>query len=127
MMSPFDDTAGMASEQSSREVLNCPLVAALTPKMSDAAIRAAFRICMTVCRLSVRSLTYCRCGAKGYEAYHWAMSRMRPEYLDPETSDRSVTADVLVREEPEEEDDDDEEGDGEEKEGEEEDDEGYSE
>ena len=53
------------------------------------------------------------------------MSRMRPEYLDPETSDRSVTADVLVREEPEEEDD--EEGDGEEKEGEEEDDEGYSE
>ena len=55
------------------------------------------------------------------------MSRMRPEYLDPETSDRSVTADVLVREEPEEEDDDDEEGDGEEKEGEEEDDEGYSE
>jgi len=52
---------------------------------------------------------------------------MRPEYLDPETSDRSVTADVLVREEPEEEDDDDEEGDGEEKEGEEEDDEGYSE
>jgi len=117
----------MASEQSSREVLKRPLVAALTPKMSDAAIRAAFRICMTVCRLSVRSLTYCRCGAKGYEAYHWAMSRMRPEYLDPETSDRSVTADVLVREEPEEEDDDDEEGDGEEKEGEEEDDEGYSE
>src|SRR5438128_7567089 len=41
MMSPFDDTAGMASEQSSREVLNCPLVAALTPTMSDAAIRAA--------------------------------------------------------------------------------------
>jgi len=40
MMTPFDDTAGMASEQSSREVLNCPLVAALTPKMSDAAIRA---------------------------------------------------------------------------------------
>ncbi len=30
----------MASEQSSREVLKRPLVAALTPKMSDAAIRA---------------------------------------------------------------------------------------
>ncbi len=43
MMSPFDDTAGMASEQSSREVLNCPLVAALTPKMSDAAIRASLQ------------------------------------------------------------------------------------
>ena len=54
------------------------------------------------------------------------MSRIRPEYLDPETSDRRVAADVLVREEPDEEDD--EEGDGEEKEGEEEeDDEGYSE
>ncbi len=116
----------MASEQSSREVLKRPLVAALTPKMSDAAIRAAFRICMTVCRLSVRSLTYCRCGAKGYEAYHWAMSRIRPEHLNPETSDRWVAADVLVREEPDEEED--EEGDGEEKEGEEEeDDEGYSE
>ena len=67
MMSPFDDTAGMASEQSSRQVLKRPLVAALTPKMPDGAICAAFRIC-----LSVRSLTYCRCGAKGYEAYHWA-------------------------------------------------------
>src|SRR6266566_2265509 len=53
------------------------------------------------------------------------MRRIHPECLDPETSDRSVAADVLVREEPDEEDD--EEGDGEEKEGEEEDDEGYSE
>ena len=43
MMSPFDDTAGMASEQSSREVLKRPLVAVLTPTMSDAAIRAAFQ------------------------------------------------------------------------------------
>src|SRR5438045_9747671 len=107
MMSPFDDTAGMASEQSSREVLNCPLVAALTPKMSDAAIRAAFRICMTVCRLSVRSLTYCLYGAKGYEAYHLGMRRMRPEQLNPETSHRWVAADVLVREDLAEEDDED--------------------
>src|SRR5438034_9243008 len=96
MMSPFDDTAGIASEQSSLEVLKRPLVAALTPTMSDAAIRAAFRICMTVCRLSVRSLTYCRCGAKGYEAYHWAMSRIRPEYLVPESTDCWVDTDVLV-------------------------------
>src|SRR6266699_2893808 len=35
--------------------------------------------------------------AKEYEAYHWAMSRIRPDYLDPETSDRWVAADVLVR------------------------------
>ena len=53
------------------------------------------------------------------------MSRIPPEYLGPEPLDRSVAADVLVREEPDEEED--EEGDGEEKEGEEEDDEGYSE
>jgi hypothetical protein len=43
MMSPFDDTAGVASDQSSREVLKRPLVAALTPTMSDGAIRAAFQ------------------------------------------------------------------------------------
>jgi hypothetical protein len=42
------------------------------------------------------------------------MRRIRPEFLDADPSDRSVAADVLVREEPEEEenDDDDEEGDG---------------
>src|SRR5438552_19130620 len=113
----------MASEQSSREVLKRPLVAALTPKMSDAAIRAALRICMTVCRLSVRTLTYCRCGAKGYEAYHWAMSRIRPDYLAAATSDRWAAADVLVRDAPDEEDED-VEGDGEDTEGEEADDAG---
>ncbi len=124
-MSPFDDTAGMASEQSSRQVLKRPLVAALTSTMSDGAIRAAFRICITVCCLSVRSLTYCWCGCQGVRGVPLGMRRIPPEYLDPETSDRSVAADVLVREEPDEEED--EEGDGEEKEGEEEDDEGYSE
>jgi hypothetical protein len=54
------------------------------------------------------------------------MSRIRPAYPDPETSDPSVAAVVLLRDEPDEEEDD-EEGDGEEKEGEEEDREGYSE
>jgi len=53
MMSPFDDTAGIASEQNSREVFKRLFVAALTPKTSDAVIRAAFRICITVCWLSV--------------------------------------------------------------------------
>jgi hypothetical protein len=48
------------------------------------------------------------------------MGRIRPEYLDPDPSDHSVGADVLVREE------EDEEEDGEEKDDEEEDD-GYSE
>src|SRR2546427_11173111 len=97
----------MASEQSSLEVLKRPVVAALTPKMSDAAIPAAIRIGMTVCRLSLRSLTYCRCGAKGYEAHHWAMSRICPEYLDPERSDRSVAGDVLASAEPGDEEEDD--------------------
>src|SRR5205823_11289433 len=43
------------------------------------------------------------------------MRRIRPEYLDAHSSDRSVAADDLVREEPDE--GEDEEGDGEEKEG----------
>jgi hypothetical protein len=54
------------------------------------------------------------------------MSRIRSEYPDADTSDHSIAADVLVREEPDEEDD--EEDDGEEEDGgDEEDDEGYSE
>ena len=54
------------------------------------------------------------------------MNRIRPENLDPESSDRSVAADVLFfREEPDEEEDDEEdEQDGD---NEEDDDEGYSE
>ena len=63
---------------------------------------------------------------KRYEAYHWAMSRIHPECPDSDPPDRSVAANVLVREEPDEEEDD-QEGYGEEKEGEEEGDEGYSE
>jgi hypothetical protein len=52
------------------------------------------------------------------------MSRIRSEYLEADTSDRSIAADVFVREEP----DEDEEDDGEEEDGEDkEDDEGYSE
>ena len=76
----------MASEQSSLEVLKRPVVAALTPKMSDAAIRAAFRIC-----LSVRSLPYCRCGAKGYEAYHWACA----EYVQNTSTQKPLIAGYL--------------------------------
>jgi hypothetical protein len=34
------------------------------------------------------------------------MSGMYPEYLDPNLSHRSVTADVLLREEPDEDEDD---------------------
>ena len=57
------------------------------------------------------------------------MRRIRPEYLDSGASDRSVAADVLVQEEPdeEEEDDEDEEKESDEDdEKEDEDDEGYS-
>jgi hypothetical protein len=61
------------------------------------------------------------------EAYHWKMSRIDPECSDADTSDRSVAADVLLRQEPEE--DEDEEEEEEEDDGEEDDDtdEGYSE
>ncbi len=57
------------------------------------------------------------------------MSRRHPECPNSEPSDRLVTADVLLRQEPDEEEDEeaDEEEDGEENEDEEEDDEGYSE
>jgi hypothetical protein len=58
------------------------------------------------------------------------MRRMRPRYLDPDSCDRPVAVDVLVREEPDEEEDeeeeeeDDDEGDDQDDEN---DDEGYSE
>jgi hypothetical protein len=55
------------------------------------------------------------------------MSRIRPEYLDPEASDRSVAADILVREEPAEEEEDEEDGEEEDADNKEDDDEGYSE
>jgi len=54
------------------------------------------------------------------------MSRMRPECFESDDSDRSVAANILVREEPDEEED--EENDHEERDGDDnEDDEGYSE
>jgi hypothetical protein len=61
---------------------------------------------------------------KGCVAYHWNMSRKHSEFPYPESSDRSLATDVLLRQEPEEEEDeedddgpkddndDDEEGDG---------------
>jgi hypothetical protein len=58
------------------------------------------------------------------------MNRIHPERLDSDTSDRSLAADVLFREEPDEEDDEDDEEDEEDEkdeDNEEDDDEGYSE
>jgi hypothetical protein len=58
------------------------------------------------------------------------MHRMNPEYLDPDSSDRAVTADILLRQEPDEdeneEEEDEDEGDDKEEDDEESDD-GYSE
>jgi hypothetical protein len=54
------------------------------------------------------------------------MSRIRPENLPPEISDRSVAADVLLRQEPEDEEDEEDDG-NEEDDEDKEDDEGYSE
>jgi hypothetical protein len=67
--------------------------------------------------------------AKGYEAYHWDM-RIHPECPDSDTSGRSVAADVLLRQEPDEEEDEEEdEGDGDSEEDDDDDDkdDGYSE
>jgi hypothetical protein len=57
------------------------------------------------------------------------MSRIHPECADSESSDESVVADVLFRQEPDEEDDEEEEdeGDGDGNEEEDDDDDGYSE
>jgi hypothetical protein len=56
------------------------------------------------------------------------MSRIRPENFDPEISDRSVAADVPLRQEPDEEEDEEEdEGDRKEDDEDEETDDGYSE
>lgn len=55
------------------------------------------------------------------------MSRMRPEYLDPHPSDRSVASDVLVREEPNEEDEENDENEEDDNNDDEDGDEGYSE
>jgi hypothetical protein len=52
------------------------------------------------------------------------MSRIRPECPDSDPSDRSVAADVLLREEPDEEDEEDEEDEGDGKEDDNDDDEG---
>ncbi len=55
------------------------------------------------------------------------MHQMNPDYLDPDFSDRSVTADILLRQEPDE-DENEEEDEGDDKEeDDEESDEGYSE
>jgi len=60
-------------------------------------------------------------------AYHLEMSRIRPEYFDAAPSDRSVAADVLLRQEPDE-DEEDEENDGKKEDDEADDeDDGYSE
>ena len=56
------------------------------------------------------------------------MHQMNPDYLDPDFSDRFVTADILLRQEPDEENEEEDEGDNKEKEkDDEESDEGYSE
>jgi len=71
---------------------------------------------------------------QGYEAYHYLnMSRVHPECPKSDPSDRSLTTDVLLRQEPDDEDDeeDEEDEDKEEDDDEEgddnEDDDGYSE
>jgi hypothetical protein len=62
------------------------------------------------------------------EAYHLGMSRIRPEKPGPESTDRSVAADVLLRQESDEEEDEEEdEGDRKEDDKDKDTDDGYSE
>ena len=55
------------------------------------------------------------------------MSRIRPECPDSDPCDRSVTADVVLRQEPDEEDEEEDEGDRKEDDEDEDTDDGYSE
>lgn len=60
--------------------------------------------------------------------YHVDMSRIRPQCLDADCSDRSARSDVLLREEPDEDEDEEEdEGDRKEEDEDEDTDDGYSE
>jgi len=45
------------------------------------------------------------CLAKGCEDYHWTVSRIHPECAYSEPADRSLAADLLLRQEPDEEED----------------------
>ena len=60
------------------------------------------------------------------EAYHLDLSRIHPECPDSDSSGRSVAADVLLRQEPDEEEEEDE-GDGKEDDEDDGTDDGYSE
>jgi hypothetical protein len=81
--------------------------------------------CVGICSIEATKKLLHAVLAKGYEAYHWAVSRTRPEYLDPDPSDCSVA----VREDPDEEEEEDKDkGDGkEDDDDDDEDDDGYSE
>jgi hypothetical protein len=65
--------------------------------------------------------------SRRYEAYHLDMRRLHREYFDPESSDRSSPADILLREEPEDEEEEDEEEDGDDRKEDDDADDGYSE
>jgi hypothetical protein len=55
------------------------------------------------------------------------MSRIHPERPDSDPSDRSVAADALLRQEPDEEEDEEDKGDGKENDDDDDEDDGYSE
>src|SRR5436190_23873182 len=86
MMSPFDDTLEWLLIEQPR---SAQAPARLCTHANDVRCRdsCAFRICC----LSVRSLTYCRCGAKGYEAYHWACA----EYVQNTSTQKPLIAGYL--------------------------------
>jgi hypothetical protein len=62
------------------------------------------------------------CVPTRYEAYHLDMRRLHPAWSDAESSDRSLPADMLLREEPEDAEEEDEEEEEEEGNGKENDD-----
>ena len=71
------------------------------------------------------AITLCR--SQGQGGVPLGMQAMKSEYLDPDLSDRSVSADILFREEPDEDEEEDENERDDQEEDDEESDEGYSE
>jgi len=65
--------------------------------------------------------------ATSVEAYHLDMRRLHPECSDSESSDRSLPADILLREEPEDEEEEDDRKEEDDEEDDDDGDEGYSE
>ena len=84
--------------------------------------------CVGICSIEAIDGIIARCACQGVRGVPLGMSRIHPACPDSDPSDRLVTADVVLRREPDEEEDEEEdEGDGKEDDDDAGEDDGYSE